>query len=170
MYIYNADVYCDECASKIAQRLRAEGKGNTGDSEDYPQGPYDKQFQESDSPDHCGACGVFLENPLTTDGYDYVLQTVIEDIAAGRQSIALTEWAPFYGITTEPYCFDRFDLCQGAYWALANYHGGQFTRAYRRLSILSRFYHPGACETQRSLEGNAQGYYVKFAVNALKRG
>ena len=38
----------------------------TWDSDDYPKGPY--PVEESDIPQHCGTCGIFLENPLTDYG------------------------------------------------------------------------------------------------------
>lgn len=70
--IYNAEMYCDDCAEKIKRRIEADG---------------------SDSPQHCaagggcvnahefeGGCkiGVWLENDLTLDGEDYVKDAVRE--------------------------------------------------------------------------------------------
>ena len=90
-YIYNADIYCEPCGNKIKRNLDAEGLAPLHladefywDSGDYPKGPYDAS--ESDTPDHCGSCGVFLENPLTSDGYDYIME---------NQN---SEWDEFYVI------------------------------------------------------------------------
>jgi len=111
MYIYQADTWCDDCAERIKDRLLPIRMNETGDrgcyddfdpddettfdSDEFPKGPYDSD--ESDCPNHCAGCGVFLENDLTTDGADYVRDAVREDMAAGRtDSIAITEWKPFY--------------------------------------------------------------------------
>lgn len=107
MYIYRADVYCDLCAGVIMHDLlTASGKRLIDyahecdyDSDEFPKGPFDAEFEESDTPNHCANCGVFLENPLTTDGYEYVREAVAQDKAEGQlDSIALTIWAPFYDI------------------------------------------------------------------------
>ena len=87
-WIFQADVYCDDCA----RELIAECKGSdTGDSDDYPQGPYPDGGGEADCPQHCGSCGVFLENPLTGEGYEYVRT---HDVV----SPVTDEWRAFYGI------------------------------------------------------------------------
>ena len=80
------------------------------DSDDYPK--YASSDGESDYPEHCGSgpdcinafdycdgskCGEFLENNLTTEGNDYVVETVNEAIRNGyTDSVALTVWKPFY--------------------------------------------------------------------------
>lgn len=92
-YIYQADVYCEDCAKAIKARLKKAGlrpkdykDETTFDSGDWPKGPYSDE--ESDSPEHCGSgaeCldpteidgekyGKFLENPLTIEGQKYVLE------------------------------------------------------------------------------------------------
>jgi len=93
---YNADTYCDDCGAKLADELDAQGVEDTGDSNDYPQGADD---DEADTPQHCGDCHAFLENPLTDEGQEYVLAAVEGALEMGnRESVAVTEWAPFYGI------------------------------------------------------------------------
>ncbi len=75
-YIYRADIYCEPCAHKIKESLDSGGNvTNKGDddSEQYPQGPYHNGGGEADSPQVCGGCRKFLENPLTSDGLDYML-------------------------------------------------------------------------------------------------
>lgn len=98
-YAYNADIYCDDCGGKIREELDGEGFEDTGDTDEYPQYFDD---DESDCPQHCGDCHVFLENSLTSDGYEYAKQAVEEAVRRGDDdSVALTEWAPFYGIDTD---------------------------------------------------------------------
>lgn len=70
-YIYQADIYCKDCANEI-RKIKSLGEN----SEDYPQGPFPDGGGEADSPQHCGDCGLFLENPLTEDGQDYVKEEV----------------------------------------------------------------------------------------------
>ena len=98
IYIYQADCYCEDCGRRIGQDItldfyhpnfakRPENPQDetTYDSDDYPKGPYSPS--EADSPQHCGSgenClnvleingkkyGCWLENPLASDGIDYIL-------------------------------------------------------------------------------------------------
>jgi len=82
VYVYAADTYCEDCGDAIKATLSTPESPDdecTWDSSDYPKGPYDTARDEVDSPNHCGACGVFLNNPLTGAGEQYVL----EQAAAG---------------------------------------------------------------------------------------
>ena len=93
-YIYRADLYCDDCAKQIKASLGFSHEGqseHTFDSGDYPKGPY--PAGESDTPDHCGNCGVFLENSLTGDGERYVLDAI--RAGTGNPEVLAT-WKEFY--------------------------------------------------------------------------
>jgi hypothetical protein len=106
--IYCADIYCDACTEDIKSDIRADDRvkqliaggadlddETTFDSDEYPK--YCSDSSESDSPQHCGDCGVFLENDLTSDGEDYVKQAVRDDLMSGRtDSVAVTEWMEYY--------------------------------------------------------------------------
>ncbi len=99
VYMYQADLYCVDCISKIQESLAPNeipGDENTYDSDEYPKGPYPDGGGESDHPAHCGGCGVFLENPLTSDGYNYVQELLQEAI---RDNLA--EWMAFYSFSIE---------------------------------------------------------------------
>jgi hypothetical protein len=113
-YIYQAAVWCDDCAEEIMDSAwkesadgakygtRIEWEMANGlddernyDSDEYPKSCYGSD--ESDCPEHCDGCHVFLENDLTTDGADYVRATVNEDLRDGNiESVAVVEWMPFY--------------------------------------------------------------------------
>jgi hypothetical protein len=101
-YIYQSDVYCESCGETLKRRLDKKGYTPTDpsdesswDSDKYPKGPY--YNQESDGPEHCGACGEFLENPLTTEGYQYLNQMILEHEEDGKgQSNIIDEWKAFY--------------------------------------------------------------------------
>ena len=74
-YIYQADVYCDDCGDAICARIRAVGNApedemetRSYDSDNFPK-PYAPKHEESDVAEHCGVCGQFLFNPLTSAGY-----------------------------------------------------------------------------------------------------
>lgn len=93
-YIYAADIYCEDCGRAIRKDIRRAGNApahpsdeSSYDSDEYPKGPYSDGGGEADSPQHCGSgaecinaleledgtkVGCFLENPLTSDGYEYV--------------------------------------------------------------------------------------------------
>lgn len=106
--IYCADVFCGDCTDEIEKACREDGTvarmiadgADPSDSATYDSHEYPKRCDvecESDSPSHCGSCGVFLENDLTTAGDDYVKETVRDDFASGHDdSIAITIWMPFY--------------------------------------------------------------------------
>lgn len=94
VYIYQADLWCDECGKAIRRRIKAEGhapKGETPcDSDEYPKHAHEG---ESDSPNHCAAgdecpnaielsdgrkVGELLTEDLTSDGEEYVRQAIAE--------------------------------------------------------------------------------------------
>ena len=66
-YAYDADTYCQDCLPNGAVTT-----------------PLDNS--ETDSPAHCGGCGVPLHCQLTTDGVDYVKES-IEDGAGCCQEL-----------------------------------------------------------------------------------
>lgn len=115
MYIYQADVWCDECAEKIKERLdeTIDPKGSDGqtykdtdndDSDGYPQGPYDDDDSETDCPNHCAAgedclnavdgVGCMLGR-LTENGVNYVLEALREP----RRSDVVLLWMSHYEIS-----------------------------------------------------------------------
>ncbi len=109
-YIYQADLYCEGCGEAIKTELALPPgydpeNESSYDSDDYPKGPYDGGGGEADAPQHCGRCGVFLENPLTAEGFNYI-ETQIEDAGNGDRSYprpahdpaVLRRWAEFYEI------------------------------------------------------------------------
>lgn len=108
-YAYKAALYCEDCAAAIRQRLARIGRAaDTGDSETYPQGPYSNGGGEADSPQHCDACGLFLQNTLTSDGDKYVRDLAADyeapdaswhEVAEKARSFgrsALGDWIDFY--------------------------------------------------------------------------
>ena len=95
VYVYQAALYCEACGEDIRARLVCSGAEPADDSDSWPCGPYDHGGGESDSPQHCDACGLFLENPLTADGAAYVAERVSE---GKRHGIAWRVWRPFYSV------------------------------------------------------------------------
>lgn len=95
IYAYQADLICEDCAGKIIEELEKKGVEDTGDSDDFPQGPHGDGGGEADSPGHCGnglGCvnaikvpggtkiGCPFGNPLTDDGTSYVREKLAHDI------------------------------------------------------------------------------------------
>lgn len=165
-YSGDADLWCEDCA-------RARFGGTDPDNHDHEGNEVGAVFasDEWDTPYHCAGCGAFLELPLSGYGRAYVLEAVIEALASGRESVAVSEWAPFYDVPAdlEPDAWaDRFDIIRGAYWACADYHNGQASRGYRHLSKLGRHYRPGPLEKSSTLEGDSLAAYVRVAVSLLK--
>ena len=94
VYIYRAALYCGDCGEAICHELD-KTCGPSDDSDDYPQGPYSDGGGEADFPQNCDGCGLFLENPLTSDGEDYV-RDLARDLAEKHAEGALSEWLNYY--------------------------------------------------------------------------
>jgi hypothetical protein len=117
-YIYQADIYCDDCGrdikedcEKFFKKQREEKKKGIDfyeDREDSDSYPQYVNNDESDCPQHCGnhsACsnyiqlsdgsriGCFLENSLTTDGEEYVRNAHDE-----RHSEVTEMWMNYYDL------------------------------------------------------------------------
>lgn len=107
VYVYQAGLLCEMCGMACCAEIIADGRApesrydeSTYDSDDYPKGPY--TADEADRACHCDDCGVFLENPLTEYGLREVTETIKQDVWYGKtDTIAITEWAPFYDIDVE---------------------------------------------------------------------
>ena len=107
-YIYQAALLCADCAVITMDEFELFNMlgGSSSpfrrpkpwtDSDAYPQGPYSAGGGEADSPQHCDACGVFLENTLTGDGSRYVNERLIEHARDGSgDRDVLTTWAKYY--------------------------------------------------------------------------
>jgi hypothetical protein len=106
VYVYQASLYCEDCGEKIRADLTAAGKAPADpedeysyDSENFPKGPERNGGGEADSPQHCDGCNLFLENPLTSEGVEYVREAVADAVRKGRSHCpSVDEWAPFYDI------------------------------------------------------------------------
>lgn len=118
VYMYAADLWCEDCGAKIIDELTAEGNAPEDpedecsfDSDDFPKGPYPNGGGESDSPNHCAAgsdCinavdgnGVFLENPLTDVGREYVKSAAYKYYFTKLPRAVnppIPEWVKFYEI------------------------------------------------------------------------
>ena len=105
-YIYQADVWCDDCGRAIIDDLTAQGKApedpedeSSFDSDEFPK-YYDAENDEGDGPQNCadGKCageyGTFLRNTLTGDGYAY-LKNMLDDHDETLPEHA-QEWADYY--------------------------------------------------------------------------
>jgi hypothetical protein len=100
VYVYQADMICADDAAKIMKTLKKEGAEDTGDSDDFPQGPLGDGGGEADSPGHCGfgsSCenalplpsgskiGAPFGNPLTSDGIEYLQSTLVRNLLASEK-------------------------------------------------------------------------------------
>ena len=75
-YIYRAALYCAPCGEALRERLAADGVQPADDSDAWPIGPYGQGGGEADTPQHCDACHVCLDNPLTGEGAAYVREAI----------------------------------------------------------------------------------------------
>ena len=99
-YIYQADLHCKKCGEKFRKHIIETDETdalNWDDSDKYPQGPYPDGGGEADTPQHCGSCGLFLENPLTKDGEEYVNTAFQEYCLLGKgDKKVLAQWVDYY--------------------------------------------------------------------------
>ena len=103
-YIFQADVYCDDCGDAIRERLKDNAPEDALDHSSYDSDNYPKEadieHEESDAPEHCAGCGEFFRNPLTSEGYRYVQEeltdTGLKSVYMGNMSVALKAWASWY--------------------------------------------------------------------------
>ena len=107
-YVYQAALLCEECALLVREALVEEypeyaeyPTGNSHfdgeDSDNFPVGPFPEGGGEADCPQHCDNCGKFLENPLTSDGVEYIMSAVADWLLTGAGSgSVIREWLDFY--------------------------------------------------------------------------
>lgn len=112
IFIYCADVYCEECGKKLCESIpRPEHAGEllngeldqrTYDSDEYPK---ECDNGESDCPAHCANCGEYLDSPLTSTGVDYVLNHLKDYVNEDGGTVdVLDTWAADlknYGLSTD---------------------------------------------------------------------
>ncbi len=99
-YVYQAALLCEPCAetAKRATPLAVRYDYWYKESDNWPQGPYPDGGGESDSPAHCDHCLVFLRNPLTTDGTEYVRETLEDAGSLYAPDSTLSEWVAYYDL------------------------------------------------------------------------
>ena len=99
-YTYKAALLCEACAAMVCHDIRdgiVPGDLDSADSDEAPQGPYANGGGEADSPQHCDHCNAFLENPLTTDGVEYVENAIARLEFHGKPvSGPAAQWRAFY--------------------------------------------------------------------------
>ena len=98
-YAYQAALLCEDCGRAVAERLRAGGAQDSGDSGDFPQGPYPDGGGEADSAQFCDRgrdclsavevaghkVGCPLGNPLTGDGVEALVGSVKRDLVSSKK-------------------------------------------------------------------------------------
>lgn len=104
VYVYQRRLYCKACGERICADLRSAGsaphnveRDDCYDDEVFPKGPYLDGGGPADVPHHCAAdelcpdrmtlasgrhVGVFLENPLTQAGEEYVFDCLVTPAGA----------------------------------------------------------------------------------------
>lgn len=109
-YVFQAALICEDCASLYKQQNTKpdhvdESDESSYDSDEWPKGPYGEGGGEADSPQHCDHCGKFLDNPLTGDGENYVIDAFREYVDTGRGNLeVLQAWRDAYG-----WCWDHVE-------------------------------------------------------------
>ncbi len=98
-FIFRADIYCTGCATSIRHQIEGNHPEDVRhpDSDRWPQYAGDNGGGEADSPQHCRACGTFLENPLTDIGEKAVAVAIeAHDRHGYGDPSAIQQWRAFY--------------------------------------------------------------------------
>jgi hypothetical protein len=119
VYIFAADLYCEDCGARIIAWCEKHGKEKTEDSDSYPQGPYSDGGGEADTPQFCGAgadcinaltvdglnIGMPLDNPLTRYGAEYLRTECVTDdtpatnsYRAALNKVYCEHWSDYLGV------------------------------------------------------------------------
>jgi hypothetical protein len=64
--------------------------------------------------------------------------------------------------------FDRFDICDAHYLFLSEWHEGQWSKKYRRLCNMGRFYKPSPGLRYEGLSNNAKEIYDTLVLKEIK--
>jgi hypothetical protein len=105
-YVYQAAWICTPCGKEVMDKLETPAgypDEYTWDTDWYPKGPY--WIGESDSPEHCDICNLFLENPLPDDRLWYVAE------------YDKPEWNEFYKAAIADYA-RRVEIGMTSVWSL----------------------------------------------------
>lgn len=117
-YIFQAEVWCDDCGKHIAERLKADGQEvpedpedhDSFDSDDFPKGPFPDD-DPADTPTHCASddecinavhlsfgrkVGAIVSG-LTEDGRKYAL----EKIRLKPNDALMDLWVSHYDLNPE---------------------------------------------------------------------
>ena len=188
-YIYNAALWCEECAKAIKTTLANSSympedpsDESSYDSGDYPKGPFSDGGGEADSAQHCDAgpdcfnaetlsdgrkIGTWLENDLTSDGVKWAEDLIIDDLTEGQVNpYAAFLRASYDGLEVPPALddlpsptFERFDIC--AAYDLAEYlwNSGGTIRPHRESVGVQ------LARIQYRAGMNQAGYYQKLEEN-----
>lgn len=65
--------------------------------------------------------------------------------------------------------FDRFDIAEAYYLALSHCHGGQWSREYKRLCHMQRYFTPSPMLSVESLSENAREIYDSVCEKLTER-
>lgn len=115
-YMLQAALICPDCAAEFMANTpkpdhvvqfpnSGEFDESTYDSDEWPKGPYGDGGGEADTPQHCDHCGEFLDNPLTGDGENYVIDAFRDYVDAGKGKLdVLVQWRNAY-----PFCWDHVE-------------------------------------------------------------
>ena len=91
-WAYDADLHCDDCARKAGMHV----DGAVDGAGEAPSPVLTDEQARADTPQHCGTCGTFLENPLTDEGVAYVIEALDDHMYGGDRYAVLQTWADFY--------------------------------------------------------------------------
>ena len=102
-YIYQADLFCEQCGREICCQLDAQGKrpANVEDESSYDSADYPKTVAahdgSTDVPENCYQCSRLLEYTLTPEGVRYVMAAIRECLAGREHSRNAIRKGPRFG-------------------------------------------------------------------------
>jgi hypothetical protein len=101
VYLLDGEFYCEDCGAPKVERevnddpdFDDEFFREVDDKNDEIDDTYPDGGGESDTPQHCAQCHRPLENPLTKDGVNYVLEAIRDELSKPRseRNKVATHW------------------------------------------------------------------------------
>lgn len=77
---------------------------------------------EADSPAHCIQCGILIEQRLTDEGVDYVIDAMFDDLDKGNRNAVTCQWVEAFEYEISKGLGDRyFKMPLDPYWKGTKY-------------------------------------------------
>ena len=88
VYVYQGELYCDDCGANLLSERAAAGVIDDGDADHFPQMDWGG---ESDFPYWCEHCGTLLPIQLTDYGFSCLTELLVEALTGKPVNMGVVE-------------------------------------------------------------------------------